>query len=129
MYEPVALDVEQLVTKVMDAAFIVHRTLGPGLLESVYETCLCHELNKLNIPFERQLVLPIVYDNIKINSGLKLDLLVGNKLICELKAVDKIMPIHEAQLLTYLKLTDLRLGLILNFNVKLFKDGFRRIIR
>jgi GxxExxY protein len=129
MYEPIPIPLEELATKVMDAAFLVHRALGPGLLESVYESCLCHELTKANIPYQRQLALPIFYDTIQIDAGLRIDLLVNQQLICELKAVEKILPIHEAQILTYLKLSNLRLGLILNFNVTLLKDGIRRIVR
>lgn len=99
------------------------------MLESVYESCMCHELSKAGIPFQRQLSLPIIYDAIKIDGGLRLDLLVDEVVICELKAVERVLPIHEAQILTYLKLSNLRLGLILNFNVALLKDGIRRIVR
>ena len=113
----------------MDAAFIVHRTLGPGLLESVYESCLCHELSKAGIAYQSQIAVPIIYDTTKIDGGLRLDVFVESQLICELKAVEKILPIHEAQLLTYLKLANVRLGLILNFNVSLLKDGIKRIVR
>jgi GxxExxY protein len=129
MHEPIPIHVEEIATKVMDSAFAVHRALGPGLLESVYESCMCHELSKAGVPFQRQLSLAIVYDTIKIDGGLRLDLLVDQLVICELKAVEKILPIHEAQILTYLKLSNLRLGFILNFNVALLKDGIRRIAR
>nr|VFJ55211.1 MAG: GxxExxY protein [Candidatus Kentron sp. FM]VFJ55799.1 MAG: GxxExxY protein [Candidatus Kentron sp. FM]VFK10976.1 MAG: GxxExxY protein [Candidatus Kentron sp. FM] len=112
----------------MDAAYRVHSALGPGLLESVYEVCLCHELEKRAIPFQSQLVLPIVYDNVTLDAGLRLDLLVDDCLVVELKAVERMLPIHEAQLLTYLKLTDKRLGLLINFNVPLIKDGIRRMV-
>lgn len=129
MYESIPTQVEEIATRVLDAAFAVHRALGPGLLESVYESCMCHELSKAGIPFQRQLSLPIIYDAIKIDGGLRLDLLVDEVVICELKAVERVLPIHEAQILTYLKLSNLRLGLILNFNVALLKDGIRRIVR
>ena len=129
MHLPVPEHVEQIATKVMDAAFIVHRTLGPGLLESVYESCLCHELSKAGIAYQSQIAVPIIYDTTKIDGGLRLDVFVESQLICELKAVEKILPIHEAQLLTYLKLANVRLGLILNFNVSLLKDGIKRIVR
>jgi len=98
------------------------------LIESVYETCLCHELSKRSIPFKRQASLPIVYDSMQLDSGLRLDLLVADLVIVELKAVEKVNPLYDAQLLTYLKLTGKRLGLLINFNVPLLKDGLRRIV-
>jgi GxxExxY protein len=113
---------------VVNAAFRVHSKLGPGLLESVYETCLVHELMKQRLEVQRQLILPIRYDDIQIDAGLKLDLLVGGCVVIELKAVEKILPVHEAQLLTYLKLADCRLGLLINFNVSRIKDGIRRLV-
>ena len=128
MFEPIPAETEQAAAKVMDAAFSVHRWLGPGLLEAVYEVCLCHELAKLQIPFQRQLELPVVYDGIRLDAGLRLDLLVADSVIVELKAVDKMNPLYEAQLLTYLKLTGKRLGLLINFNVALLKDGLKRIV-
>ncbi len=112
----------------MDAAFRVHRTLGPGLLESVYEVCLCHELRKAEMPFQRQHGLPVFYDGLRLDTGLRLDLLVDDCVVVELKAIESIMPIHDAQLLTYLKLANKRLGLLFNFNVSLLKDGFKRIV-
>ena len=121
--------VEKLATQVMDAAFKVHRELGPGLLESVYETCLCHELAKNKIPFQRQISLPVIYDGIRLDAGLRLDVLVDESLIVELKVAEKMIPLYDAQLLTYLKLTSHRLGLLINFNVPLLKDGFKRIVR
>jgi GxxExxY protein len=128
MFEPVPVETEKIASAVMDAAFRVHRALGPGLLESVYETCLCHELRKAGIPFQHQLHLPIVYDGLRLDAGLRLDLLVDESLIVELKAVECLLPLHEAQLLTYLKLTNKRLGLLFNFNTTLLKDGFKRIV-
>ena len=112
----------------MDAAFKVHKTLGPGLLESVYETCMCHELAKRGLAFQRQLSLPINYDTIRLEAGLRIDLLVEKQVVVELKASEGMIPLYEAQLLTYLKLTNLRIGLLINFNVPLIKDGIRRIV-
>lgn len=100
--------------------------MGPGLLESAYEVCLEHELRKAGLKVERQVPLPVTYDGIKLNCGYQLDLLVEGKIIIELKAIESIMPIHEAQLLTYLKLTGLKLGLLINFNVALLKNGIKR---
>jgi hypothetical protein len=118
---------DELAKKVVNAAFHVHRNLGPGLLESVYERCLCYELDQANVRYERQLALPIIYGELKIDGGLILDLLVGGELIVELKAVEKLLDVHKAQLLTYLKLNRSRLGLLINFNVSLIKDGIKRI--
>jgi GxxExxY protein len=128
MFERIPDRTEQVVKLVLDAAFRFHRTLGPGLLESVYEACLCHELRKLELPFQRQLVIPIVYDGLRIDAGLRLDLLVDDCVIVELKAVESLTPLYDAQLLTYLKLANQRLGLLLNFNVSLLKDGVKRIV-
>jgi GxxExxY protein len=128
VFEPIAAETERGATQVMDAAFKVHRALGPGLLESVYEICLCHELSKQDIPFARQLSLPVVYDSIRLDAGLRLDLLVADVVIVELKAVETISPLYEAQLLTYLKLSGKRLGLLINFNAPMLKDGFRRLV-
>ena len=101
----------------------------PGLLESVYEACLCVELGKRNIRYETQAPISIIYEGVRIDAGLRLDLLVEKSVILELKAVEKLLPVHQSQLLTYLKLADLRLGLLVNFNVAMFKQGVRRIIR
>jgi GxxExxY protein len=125
-YEPVSEEVEQAVAGVIEAAFRVHRALGPGLLESVYETCVCHELTKMGVPFERQVSWPIEYDGIKLDGGLRMDLLVDGTVVVELKAVDDLQTVHEAQLLTYMKLTGSRVGLLVNFNVHQLKDGLRR---
>ena len=118
----------EIAKEVVDAAYKVHVTLGPGLLESVYEICLCHELATQNVPFERQLNLPVVYEGIRLDAGLRLDLLVADVVIVELKAVERMSPLHEAQLLTYLKLSGKRLGLLINFNAPVLKDGFKRIV-
>ncbi len=120
---------EELAKIVVDAAFAVHSTLGPGLLETVYEVCLVHELHKRGLRLARQLALPIEYDGVKLDAGLRLDLLVEDELIVELKAVEVMHPLFIAQLLTYLKLTGRKLGLLINFNVPLIKNGIRRVIR
>jgi GxxExxY protein len=112
---------------VVDSAFSVHRELGPGLLESVYEVCLCRELTLRKIPFAAQVSLPITYKGLRLDAGLRLDLLVADSIIVELKSVQRIDPVFEAQLLSYLKLTGLRLGLLINFNVPLIKHGISRV--
>ena len=113
----------------MDAVVRVHRALGPGLLESVYETCLAHELRKRGLQVRTQISVPVVYDGERLEAGLRLDLVVDDNVIVEVKAVEKMNPVCEAQLLTYLKLTGLRLGLLVNFNVPLAKDGIKRLVR
>ena len=105
----------------------MHRQLGPGLLESAYEECLAYELNQRDIPFERQKPVPVVYKDVRLDCGFRLDLLVGGLVVVELKAVDKLAPIHQAQMLTYLKLTGCKLGLLLNFNVPKLRDGIKRV--
>jgi GxxExxY protein len=114
---------------VIGAATEVHRTIGPGLLESAYETCLCHELSLRKLAFVKQLSLPVDYKGIKLDCGYRLDIVVEKSVIIELKAVDKLLPIHQAQLLTYLKLAKLSIGLLLNFNVMKMKDGIVRIVK
>ena len=126
--EPIPVEVNRLSKVVVDAAFDVHNNLGPGLLESVYEVCLVHELEKRNLRFQRQVAIPIRYDGIQLDAGLRLDLLVENCLVVELKAVEELLPVHQAQLLTYLKLTGHRLGLLVNFNIPLIRDGIKRIV-
>ena len=118
---------ELIATKILDAAFQVHRELGPGLLESIYEACLCDELSQTGIKFERQLALPVQYKGRSLDAGLRLDLFVAGVVIVEIKAVEKVLPVHKAQLMTYLKLTNVRLGLLLNFNQALLKDGIHRV--
>jgi GxxExxY protein len=113
---------------IVNASFTVHKALGPGLLEKVYEVCLNHELRKLGLNTERQLDIPIVYDGITFAEGLRLDLLVENKVIIELKAVEIVNPVWEAQINSHLMLTGKRLGFLINFNVPLIKDGIRRYI-
>ena len=114
--------------KIIGAAIEVHKHLGPGLLESAYEECLCCELDLRGIDFKRQVPLPLNYKGLKLDCGYRLDLLVEDKVIVELKTVEAIAPIHEAQMLTYLKLRDMRLGLIINFNVRLLVEGIKRIV-
>ncbi len=115
-------------TQVVDAAFYVHQQLGPGLLESAYEECLAITLRKRGVFFQRQLVVPIFFDGEKIDIGYRLDFLVNKELIIELKSVEKTLPIHQAQLLTYLKLSNIKAGLLINFNSKMFKDGIQRFV-
>jgi GxxExxY protein len=106
----------------------VHSTLGPGLLESVYEICLAHELKKRGLKIQTQVAFPIIYDGVRLDAGLRIDLVVENQLIVEIKAAGAMQPVFEAQLLTYLKLTKMHLGLLINFNVSKIKDGIKRII-
>jgi len=117
----------ELTERVIGACIDIHRALGPGLLESAYEECLCHELSMAGVGFERQISLPVQYKDVKLDCGYRLDLVVEEKLIVELKAVEQLLPIHEAQLLTYLKLSELTLGLLVNFNVPVLKSGIRRV--
>ncbi len=119
---------EKLATELVDAAYAVHSELGPGLLESVYERCLCHELSLRGIEFERQVVLPIAFKDLVIDGGLRLDLIMDRQIIVELKAVEKIITVHRAQILTYMKLAGYRLGFLVNFNVPRIKDGIERLI-
>jgi len=123
------MDENELSNKIVGAAIEVHRTLGPGLLESTYEECLCHELSLNQIPFERQVIMSVVYKGNRLECGYRADIVVDNKVILELKSVVDVQPIHKAQLLTYLKLSGLKLGLLLNFNVLLMKDGINRFVK
>jgi GxxExxY protein len=122
-------EIERVATIIVDAAFKVHDRLGPGLLESLYQRILAYELTKRGLRVQREVVVPIIYDGVRFDDGLRLDLLVEDLVIVEVKAVEKHNPLHDAQLLTYLKLTNKRLGLLINFNVKLIKDGIKRIVR
>ncbi len=118
------------ITKIIiGAAINVHRALGPGLLESAYEACLVYELVSKNLKVERQKGLPIKYKGMQLDCGYRIDLLVEDKIIVEIKAVEKLEPIHEAQLLSYLKLSELEVGLLINFNVKILKNGLRRLVK
>jgi|TARA_B110001454_G_scaffold190652_1_gene189961 GxxExxY protein len=119
---------DTLTEQIIGAAIRVHRELGPGLLESAYETCLCYELSLNGLQIEKQKVIPISYRGIKLDAGYRLDLIVENQVIVEIKAVSKLLPVHEAQLLSYLKQVGGGRGLLINFNVKLLKHGLRRLI-
>ena len=119
---------EAIAEKIVDAAFTVHKKLGPGLLERVYEVCFCHELSKRGLKCQRQVDLPIKYDGMIFDEGLRLDVLVEELIICELKAVDEMNPVWKAQILSHLRLTGKRLGFLINFNVPLIKNGINRII-
>ena len=121
------IDINNLTGKVIGAAIEVHKALGPGLLESAYEECLCHEFKLRSFPFERQKELPIEYKGLKLDCGYRLDIVVWSKIILELKSCSELQPIHEAQLLTYLKLTGLKVGLLINFNVPVLKEGIKRL--
>ena len=121
------MDINHLTGKVIGAAIEVHKTLGPGLLESAYEECLCRELQLSKISYERQKSLPVEYKGTMLDCGYRLDLVVEGRLIIELKSCDTLQPIHEAQLLTYLKLASIKVGLLINFNVPVLKDGIKRM--
>jgi GxxExxY protein len=127
-FAPVSSEIDRLAKEVVDDAFKVHSALGPGLLESVYEACLAHELRKRGLNIQTQVSFPIVYDDVRLDAGLRIDLVVENQLIVEIKAVETMQPVFEAQLLTYLKLTQKRLGFLINFNVPKIKDGIKRIV-
>lgn len=127
-FEKIPSDLDRLATVVVDAAFKVHKSLGPGLLESVYEVCLRHELTLRGHRVATQVPVPVRYEGLVMDAALRIDMMVDDQLVVELKAVEVIHPVFEAQLLTYLKLTEKRLGLLINFNVPLIKDGIKRII-
>ena len=118
----------EIATIILDAAFKIHRTLGPGLLESVYQATLNWELRKRGLGVVQQVGLPVYYEDIKLELGFRVDLIVGNKVIIEIKSVEALAPVHRKQLLTYLRLMNLRLGLLLNFNVELMKTGIQRVV-
>ena len=120
--------VNDLTGNIIKAAIEVHRALGPGLLESAYEECLCHELSLQGIPFQRQVALPITYKGIALDCGYRLDILVQEQVVVEIKAIEALLPIHEAQLLSYLRLGGWKVGLLINFHVPLLKDGIRRLV-
>ncbi len=119
---------DALTERIIGAAIEVHRTLGPGLLESTYEVCLCRELDLRGLQFNRQVALPVNYKGVKLDAGYRLDIVVENQVVLELKSVTAIQPVHEAQLITYLKLSGYPLGLLMNFNVKYLKRGLKRIV-
>jgi GxxExxY protein len=127
-YATIPLRTEEVAKAIIDASYKVHTALGPGLLESVYETCLLYEMKLQDMNVVSQISLPLVYESITIDSGLRMDMMVENCVIVELKAVETIIPLHKAQLLTYLKLTKTRLGLLINFNVIHLRDGITRVV-
>ena len=122
------MDINELSSNIIGAAIEVHKALGPGLLESAYEECLCHEFGMRNLRYERQKPLSVTYKGKKLDCGYRLDVIVEDKIILELKACEKVEQIHKAQLLTYLKLSGINLGLILNFNVPIMRDGIVRVV-
>jgi GxxExxY protein len=127
-FDPIPNELEVIGKQIVDAAFTVHKALGPDLLERVYEVCFCHELQKRDLLYLRQVDIPIVYDGLTFEEGLRLDVLVENSVICELKAVDLINPVWEAQVLSHLKLTKKRLGYLINFNTVNIGTGIKRFV-
>ena len=121
-------ELNEISGKIIEYSINVHKELGPGMLEGAYEICLMHELVRNGLSVERQVLLPIQYQGIKLDDGYRIDLLVENSVIIELKAIDRLLPVHEAQLLSYLRMSELRVGLLINFNVRLLRDGVRRVV-
>jgi GxxExxY protein len=128
MYQKVTDEEDRIGKEIVNAAFYIHKELGPGLLEKVYEVCFCHVLVKKGFEVKRQLDIPIVFEEMTFNEGLRLDVLVNDLVICELKALENVNPVWEAQLLSHLKLTGKRLGYLINFNVPLIKNGIKRMV-
>jgi GxxExxY protein len=128
-YAPISRELEEIGASIVDAGMKVHKTLGPGLLESVYEQCLAYELEERGHSVHRQVQLPIVYGTLKLDGAYRIDMVVDDVVIVEVKAVDALTAVHHAQLLTYLKLSDRRLGFLMNFNAALFKQGLKRLAR
>jgi len=127
-FKPIPESTEKIGKLIIDSAFKVHNNLGPGLLEKIYEVCFCHELSKRGLKYQRQVDIPIVYDDLEFKEGLRLDVLVEECIICELKAIEIVNPVWEAQIISHLKLTNKRLGYLINFNVPKIKDGIRRFV-
>ncbi|SHJ99132.1 GxxExxY protein [Tangfeifania diversioriginum] len=127
-YAPISPELESIGKLIVDSAYTVHKNLGPGLLEKVYEICFCHELEKRGLSCKRQLDIPIVYDGLEFKEGLRLDVLVEDNVICELKAIENVNPVWEAQVLSHLKLTNKRLGYLINFNVVNIGSGIKRFV-
>lgn len=119
-------DINEITGSIVDSCLKIHKAMGPGLYERVYEDCLCYELGKRNIPFSRQHPVSVIYEDMDIKNAFKIDLLVDNRVIVELKSTDDIYPIHESQILTYMKLSKIQIGLLINFNVPLIKEGIKR---
>ena len=126
--ETTSEEIERVAREIVDAAFKVHPKLGPGLLESTYRIVMTYELRKRGLDVKVEVPLPVVYEDVRLDAGYRLDLLVNDSVVVELKSVEKLIPLHDAQLLTYLKLTGYRLGILINFNTKLIKDGIKRIV-
>jgi GxxExxY protein len=122
------MEFDKVSREIIGAAIEVHKVLGPGLLESAYEKCLVYEIARKGLSFERQKAIPVIYKEVFIDCGYRLDLLVENKIIVELKTVEFLNPVHEAQILTYMKFSGIRIGLLINFNVTILKNGFRRFV-
>ena len=127
-YAPLSGTEGEIASKIVDSAFRVHSRLGPGLLESAYEECFCHEIRRRGLRLRRQVPVPIFYDDIQIQVAFRIDVIVEELIICELKAVDSVIPLHQTQLLTYMKLYKKRLGFLINFNVPMIRNGIKRMI-
>ena len=121
-------ELSEITGKIIEFSIKAHKALGPGMLEGAYEICLTHELVKYGFSVERQKKLPIVYDGVRLDAGYRIDLLVNNSIIVEVKAVERLHPVHEAQPLSYLRMTGIKLGLLINFNMKMLKDGVKRVV-
>lgn len=122
------IDFDELSNKVIGLAIEVHKQLGPGLLENTYKQCLAYEFTKSNLEFRLEAEIPVIYKEIRIPCGYRADFIIGNKIIIELKSIEKLLPIHYAQLLTYMRLSNIGIGLLINFNIKLLKDGIKRFV-
>ena len=122
------MNIEEVFKKILDSSFQVHTALGPGLLESAYEECLFYELCQIGLKVEKQKALPLIYKEVKLDAGYRIDLIVENSIVIEIKSVDSLSDIHLAQILTYLKLSNCKLGLLVNFNVRHLKDGIKRVV-
>jgi GxxExxY protein len=127
-FEPISPDLEMIGKKIVDAAYTVHKNLGPGLLEKVYEICFCYELEKRGLKYKRQIDIPIVYDELQFNEGLRLDVFVEEKVICEIKAIETVNPVWDAQVLSHMRLLQKRLGYLINFNVPNIGNGLKRFV-
>jgi GxxExxY protein len=128
MFDKISAEEERIGKEVVNAAYLIHKELGPGLLEKVYEVCFCHVVVKKGLNVKRQLDIPIVFNGIQFEEGLRLDVLINDLVICVLKALDNVNPVWEAQVLSHLKLTNKRLGYLINFNVPLIKNGIKRMV-
>jgi GxxExxY protein len=127
-FNPIPEELDAIGKLIVDAAYVVHKRLGPGLLERIYEICFCHELAKRNLSYQRQIYIPVVYDEIEFDEGMRLDVLVEGEVICELKAIENVNPVWEAQILSQLKLTNKRLGYLINFKVVSISHGIKRFV-